>query len=92
MAGIGQQGDRVGGNPINDLRHDEDDIERGSNGENGTKIGHAVRVIVVVMVAVDMRHAPLMRRLGVVTQSHLSLCRGGTNLVRAQTRSIDNGT
>src|SRR6516165_5119735 len=69
MAGIREQRDRVGRKPVNDLRHDQGEIERGRYRKGSTEIRHAVGVIVVIMVIVSARHAPLMRQKGRVIQS-----------------------
>ena len=61
MPGIREQRDRVGRKPVNDLRHDEREIERGRYRKGSTEIRHTVRVIVVVVLIVNVRHWPLMR-------------------------------
>jgi hypothetical protein len=61
VPGIREQRDRVGRKPVNDLRHDEREIERGRYREGGTEIRRTVRVIVVVVLIVNVRHWPLMR-------------------------------
>src|SRR5271168_5183462 len=71
MPGIREQRDRVGREPANDLRHDEREIERSRHREGSTEIRRTVRVIVVVVLIVNARHAPLMRQDGGVTQSHV---------------------
>src|SRR5262249_43136177 len=69
MASIRKQRDRVGREPVNDLRNDQGEIERGRYREGSTEIRHVVGVIVVIMVIVSVRHTPLMRQHGSVIQS-----------------------
>jgi hypothetical protein len=82
VAGIREQRDRVGRKPVNDLRDDQGEIERGRYRKGGTEIRHAVGVIVVIMVIVSVRHAPLMLQDSSVIQSQPVLWAKSTRRTR----------